>query len=151
MDYTRKKNTDDFYQSKNLILEYDDEDDYCTQTVIGNYAGVQKYKDSYQSEEPIEYEYSSNTYDTHDKENIPNFNLYKHLYTKYRTCHVNMIYYPFSSSYVEDTYKTFYDDIIHSRKCPACNYYFDEKIYIIDNYILICNTCFSNEKCITYI
>lgn len=167
MDYsTKKKNTDNYYQSKNLILQYDDSDDGCnepmsdynTSTIIGSYSGVQRHslneEDDIDDEQDTTENNNQNLYiQSSDDIYKPTctFNDVKHLFNNFKIYHVNMNYYPFSSTYIEDTYKTFYNDIAETRKCPACNYYFDEKIYVIDRYIIICDTCFSNENIIKYI
>ena len=151
MEYSsKKKNTDNYYQSKNLILEYEDED-YSTDTIIGSYCGVQKLPSSSQQNEEMPIKYTTNYIDEEYTINTCSFNNISHLFKKYKICRVNMNYYPFISSYIEDTYRLFYSDIAETNKCPACNYYYDNLIYVIDNYIVLCDTCYSRENIIKYI
>lgn len=153
MEYSsKKKNTHNFYQSKNDILEYDDNDAYSTDTIIGSYIGVQTHDNENDNINiPIKYK-SSITSETFEDEQQPcSFDDIKYIYKNFKIYKVNMNYYPFNSQHTEDSYKMFYKDVALTLKCPACNYFFDEKIYVIDNYILLCDTCYKCENSIKYI
>ena len=64
--------------------------------------------------------------------------------------HVNMSYYPFYSQSSEVNYKINYldPDNVDIKKCPACKYEYNKKVYVIANVVLMCSSCYNSERII---
>lgn len=144
----KKKNKINFYYNKNLILE-DNENNYLNEEDddLFNDNISDTSSSSYDDDDNIILNYDYNKYNIKYLVN----NEFYDLNIKY----VDNIYYPFYSESAQDSYINNYlnDDNINGRKyCPSCFNKFrktseknDNIIYIIDNYIILCQNCYLNK------
>lgn len=75
----------------------------------------------------------------------------KYLFKNYKIVHVPLYYYPFRNEFVESQYYIFYFDVdnpfIHI--CPAClTNFHDNKIYVLDNIVILCSKCYNQKNII---
>lgn len=79
------------------------------------------------------------------------FDNLKHLFTNYKIVRVPLYYYPFKNEFVESQYYIFYFDLDNPfiHQCPACfEKFYENKIYVLDNIIILCSKCYNQKNII---
>lgn len=151
----RKKNNMNFYMNKNDILNTDQLDD--KNVVIGYHKSDYDINDN-KDEYDVNYKLNNNkmVYDNYEEEEDYEEDLFskvKSCFKNFNIIHVPMSYYPFFSPQVEQNYEHYYLDVFNFNilTCPACCIKFDNKIYVMNNKVILCSKCYNSEKLIYYI
>jgi hypothetical protein len=150
----RKKNNMNFYMNKNDILNTDQLDD--KNVVIGyQKSGYDINDDKDEYDDNYKLHNKKMVYDNYEEEDYEEdlFSKVKSCFKNFNIIHVSMSYYPFFSSQVEQNYEYYYLDVSNFNilKCPACCIKFDNKIYVMNNKVILCSKCYNSEKLIYYI